>query len=86
MFHVGEEVIGGASAGVIGTLLGFPLDLVRHVRRRYRDKLRTPNIVFLRRSDYLASLQLPGENSHTDGKAGIIRGKQGCLVIAGAYI
>ena len=29
MFHVGEEVIGGASAGVIGTLLGFPLDLVR---------------------------------------------------------
>jgi len=29
MFHVGEEVIGGASAGVVGTLLGFPLDLAK---------------------------------------------------------
>jgi len=28
-FHLGEEVIGGFAAGVIGTLLGFPLDLVK---------------------------------------------------------
>jgi len=28
-FHFGEEVIGGFAAGVIGTLLGFPLDLVK---------------------------------------------------------
>lgn len=28
-FHLGEEVIGGFAAGVVGTLLGFPLDLVK---------------------------------------------------------
>ena len=28
-FHLGEEVIGCFAAGVIGTLLGFPLDLVK---------------------------------------------------------
>jgi hypothetical protein len=28
-FHLGEEAIGGFSAGVVGTLLGFPLDLVK---------------------------------------------------------
>ena len=29
VFHVGEEVVGGFSAGVIGTLLGYPLDLAK---------------------------------------------------------
>lgn len=28
-FHLGEEAIGGFAAGVVGTLLGFPLDLVK---------------------------------------------------------
>ena len=28
-FHLGEEVVGGFAAGVVGTLLGFPLDLVK---------------------------------------------------------
>ena len=28
-FHLGEEVVGGSAAGVVGTLLGFPLDLVK---------------------------------------------------------
>ena len=28
-FHLGEEAIGGFAAGVFGTLLGFPLDLVK---------------------------------------------------------
>mmetsp|Transcript_18308 Transcript_18308/g.39571 ORF Transcript_18308/g.39571 Transcript_18308/m.39571 type:complete len:392 (+) Transcript_18308:43-1218(+) len=28
-FHLGEEAIGGFSAGIVGTLLGFPLDLVK---------------------------------------------------------
>eukprot|EP00579_Thalassiosira_antarctica_P014001 CAMPEP_0201942616 /NCGR_PEP_ID=MMETSP0903-20130614/49358_1 /ASSEMBLY_ACC=CAM_ASM_000552 /TAXON_ID=420261 /ORGANISM="Thalassiosira antarctica, Strain CCMP982" /LENGTH=69 /DNA_ID=CAMNT_0048485051 /DNA_START=56 /DNA_END=262 /DNA_ORIENTATION=- len=28
-FHLGEEAIGGFAAGIIGTLLGFPLDLVK---------------------------------------------------------
>lgn len=27
--HLGEEMIGGLSAGVIGTVIGFPLDLVK---------------------------------------------------------
>ena len=28
-FHLGEETMGGFAAGVVGTLLGFPLDLVK---------------------------------------------------------
>ena len=28
-FHLGEEAVGGLSAGIVGTLLGFPLDLVK---------------------------------------------------------
>lgn len=28
-FHLGEEAIGGFAAGIVGTLLGFPLDLVK---------------------------------------------------------
>lgn len=28
-FHFGEEAIGGFAAGIVGTLLGFPLDLVK---------------------------------------------------------
>ena len=28
-FHLGEEAIGGFAAGVVGTMLGFPLDLVK---------------------------------------------------------
>jgi solute carrier family 25 carnitine/acylcarnitine transporter 20/29 len=27
--HLGEEAIGGLSAGIVGTVIGFPLDLVK---------------------------------------------------------
>ncbi|KAL3782979.1 hypothetical protein HJC23_003135 [Cyclotella cryptica] len=40
-FHLGEEAIGGFAAGVVGTLLGFPLDLVK-TRMQTQDVSSTP--------------------------------------------
>ncbi|KAL7482081.1 hypothetical protein ACHAW6_007775 [Cyclotella cf. meneghiniana] len=40
-FHLGEEAIGGFAAGVVGTLLGFPLDLVK-TRMQTQDVSSSP--------------------------------------------
>ena len=31
--HLGEEALGGLSAGIVGTVIGFPLDLVKTRRQ-----------------------------------------------------
>lgn len=56
-FHLGEEAIGGFAAGIVGTLLGFPLDLVK-TRMQTTNTSRSPLSILshILKTEGLASL------------------------------
>jgi solute carrier family 25 carnitine/acylcarnitine transporter 20/29 len=60
--HLGEEALGGLSAGIIGTVIGFPLDVVK-TRMQVGSVDRSQNIFSIARSIF-----------HNEGIRGIYRG------------
>mmetsp|Transcript_22130 Transcript_22130/g.46689 ORF Transcript_22130/g.46689 Transcript_22130/m.46689 type:complete len:363 (+) Transcript_22130:246-1334(+) len=64
-FHLGEEAIGGFSAGIVGTLLGFPLDLVK---TRMQTQLSNSG------TKQLSTLSLLSHILRTEGIASVYKG------------
>lgn len=64
-FHLGEEAIGGFAAGIVGTLLGFPLDLVK---TRMQTQLSSSA------TKQLSTLSLLSHILRTEGISGVYKG------------
>jgi len=64
-FHLGEEAFGGFAAGIVGTLLGFPLDLV---------KTRMQTQLSCSATKQLSTLSLLAQILRTEGISSVYKG------------